>query len=108
VWQGKNRFLRESIFAIGTSESVRRWLTRWYQSRESLGWREAMELDHFVSGSMTADQLHRISSTVQSFREKTNQSFIRGGIDWWGRHFDAQLIPERLTDLVGGRSRKDF
>jgi hypothetical protein len=55
-----------------------------------------------ISRSVSAHQLNVIAWAFEMIGQESQESFIRCGVDGWGRHLDPKLIAGRFTDLVQG------
>jgi len=47
-----------------------------------------------------AHQLNVIAWTFEMIGQEPQESFVRSGVDGWGRYFDPKLIAGGFTDLV--------
>ena len=77
-------------------------VTSGFNAREHLLGGQPLDLNGFVTGSVTTKQFKPVSRAVQRLGQEANQSLVRGGIDGRGGDFDAQLVAERFADFIPG------
>lgn len=67
-----------------------------------------MQFDEFVARGLAAEDLHLAARAIKSFRQETDQGFIRGGIHRWRGDFYSQFWAQGFADFITRRAGCDF
>ncbi len=70
--------------------------------------RYPMQLDDFMTRGLATDQLDLVSAAVKFFGQQTDEGIVGGGIHRRGGDFDAELVAERIADLIAGGAGLQF